>query len=216
MYQLNEVRFQTILDIPSLIIPDQTVTCITGESGSGKTAFLRLLSRLITPDVGSILYRDQPLSSYGAVELRRQVVMMPQETVIFPGTLGDNLQAGLRFSEKSMPAKYLLEEMLDFVKLEKSLETDPNQLSGGEKQRLALGRVLLMNPTVLLLDEPSASLDDETESFVIQRVVEFTRRNNAALIMVTHSKRLAQSIGGHHIVFAHGRPVINSGVDTDE
>lgn len=211
MYQLNDVRVQTILDIPALTIPSQAITCVTGESGSGKTTFLKLLNRLITPDAGSILYHDRPLSSYEPVELRRQVVMMSQEPLLFPGTLGDNLQAGLQFSEKPAAAKHALRGMLEYVKLEKPLETDPHKLSGGEKQRLALGRILLMNPAVLLLDEPSASLDDETEAFVIHQVVEFVRRNNSALVMVTHSKQLAQSIGGQHIAFSDGRPAVERG-----
>lgn len=216
MYQLNDVRVQTILDIPALTIHDHAVTCITGESGSGKTTFLRLLNRLITPDTGSILYHSRLLSSYDPVLLRRQVVMMSQEPLIFPGTLGDNLQMGLHFSEKPAASDHDLKEMLAFVKLEKSLTADPLKLSGGEKQRLALGRILLMSPAVLLLDEPSASLDDETEEFVIQRVVEYVRRNGSALVMVTHSKRLAQSIGGHHITFANGSIAVNTGGDLHE
>ena len=211
MYELHDVRFQSILHIPSLTINGNEITCITGESGGGKTTFLRLLNRMITPDTGTILYQGHSLSTYDPVSLRRQVLMMPQEPLLFPGTLGENLQQGLAFSEKPPATDQALKDMLAFVKLDKSLEADPLKLSGGEKQRLSLGRILLMNPSVLLLDEPSSSLDDDSEEFVIQRVVEYVSQRKAALVMVTHSKRLAQSLGGSHIIFSAGRPTVETG-----
>ncbi|SMP62761.1 ABC transporter ATP-binding protein [Anoxynatronum buryatiense] len=206
MFQINQLRVGSILDIPALTIEPQTITCINGESGSGKSTFLRLLNRMISPDTGTINYQGTPLEEIDPVTLRRQVVMMSQEPLLFPGSIADNLQMGLRFSEKPDASGTELAEMLRFVKLQQPLDKDPFKLSGGEKQRLALGRVLLMNPDVLLLDEPSASLDDETESFVLQRVVERVHQQQKTLLLVTHSKTLAASMGEKHLVFAHGTP----------
>lgn len=206
MFQINELRVGSILEISALTIVPHAITCITGESGSGKSTFLKLLNRMISPDTGRISYAGKSLEEIDPVLLRRQVVMMAQEPLIFPGTLADNLQMGLRFSEKPAASETDLAEVLELVKLNQPLEKDPLKLSGGEKQRLALGRVLLMKPDVLLLDEPSASLDDETEHLVLQRVVDRVRQQQQTMIMVTHSKSLAASMGERHLVFANGVP----------
>jgi len=206
MFQINELRVGSILEISALTIVPHAITCITGESGSGKSTFLKLLNRMISPDTGRISYAGKSLEEIDPVLLRRQVVMMAQEPLIFPGTLADNLRMGLRFSEKPAASETDLAEVLELVKLNQPLEKDPLKLSGGEKQRLALGRVLLMKPDVLLLDEPSASLDDETEHLVLQRVVDRVRQQQQTMVMVTHSKSMAASMGERHLVFANGVP----------
>ncbi len=206
MFQLKNIRLHKILHIPDLIIEGNRITCITGESGGGKTTLLKLLNRMKTPDAGTITYLGQPLESYDPVQLRRQVVMMAQDSLVFPGSIRENLLIGLRFSEKPGVSDDVLKSMMEMVKLRKTLDEDPSNLSGGEKQRLALGRVLLMYPEVLLLDEPSSSLDEETESLVISRITDYVHKRGKTLVMVTHSKALAESIGGDHITFENGSP----------
>jgi putative ABC transport system ATP-binding protein len=193
MFRLEAVSYKTILRIEQLTLPGGKVTCIVGESGSGKTTLLRLLNKMISPDTGEIYYHNTPLSSIPSVELRRAVVMLPQVPAIFPGTIGDNLLAGLRFSEKLPATTDELTKILSLVHLRKELSNDAEKLSGGEKQRLALGRVLLLEPEVMLLDEPSAALDEETEQIIIDSLVNFTKSNNKTLIMVTHSKNIAKN-----------------------
>lgn len=206
MFQLKNVSLDMILHIPDLTIEGNRITCITGESGGGKTTLLKLLNRMRTPDAGTITYLGQPLESFDPVQLRRQVVMMAQDPLVFPGNIRENLLMGLLFSEKPQVSDNDLKSMMEMVKLGKSLDEDPSNLSGGEKQRLALGRVLLMYPEVLLLDEPSSSLDDETESLVISHVTDYVQKTGKTLVMVTHSKALAESIGGDHIIFENGSP----------
>jgi putative ABC transport system ATP-binding protein len=210
MFYLNQVNYKNILDINELQIPAGKVTCIVGESGSGKTTLLRMLNKLISPDSGVIYFRDIPLDKLNSVELRREVVMLAQNPAIFDGTVRDNLLIGLNFSEK--PPVYD-EEMLDILKLvnlKKKLDEDTDKLSGGEKQRLALGRLLLMNPEVLLLDEPSSALDEATEKIIIERTVAFARDKNKTLIMVTHSKKVAEDFSDITIEINKGQ-IISKG-----
>ncbi len=192
MFSIEQVTYKNILSVPKLTIQEKEITCIVGESGSGKTTLLRMLNHLISPDQGSITFQNEDLMDMDPIELRRKVVMLPQTPVIFQGTLRDNLEIGLRFSDKTPPSEKELEETLERVKLRKKLDENAQNLSGGEKQRLALGRILLMEPEVLLLDEPSSALDDETESLIIQTFVDYAKMYNKTLIMVTHSKALAK------------------------
>lgn len=191
MFEIKGLKFKHILDIDYLKL-DQPVTCIVGASGSGKTTLLRHLNRLNVPDAGEIRYQGTELSTLDPVVLRRRVVMLGQTPVIYEGTVGDNLQTGLRFSQKPPVSPGALEEILDQVGLRQSPEDWCDKLSGGERQRLCLARVLLMDAETYLLDEPSAALDADTETFIIDHLTEFVRARGRELVIVTHSPRIAQ------------------------
>ena len=191
MFTFKDVKYKNILAIKNLNIPQHRITCIVGQSGSGKTTLLRLLNKLISCDSGTLFYKDKDINTFNPVELRRSVVMLPQSPAIFKGSVKDNLLIGLNFSEKPLVPDEKLLEALRLVKLNKTLDQDAEKLSGGEKQRLALGRVILMEPDVLLLDEPSSALDEETEQLIIEALVHYTKQHHKTLIMVTHSKKVA-------------------------
>lgn len=205
MFLMENVRFKNILNIENMRIPQNKITCIVGESGSGKTTLLKLLNHLISCDEGEIWYKGKNLKELDPVMLRREVVMLSQVPLIFPGTIKDNIIMGLNFCEKPGIEDRELYELLKSVKLEKDLSADASQLSGGEKQRLALCRIMLMKPAVLLLDEPSSALDDETEKLIIEKIVQFTSINNKTLVMVTHSKNIARVYGEHIVTMDKGR-----------
>ncbi|SHJ37391.1 putative ABC transport system ATP-binding protein [Clostridium amylolyticum] len=193
MFSIKGLVYKDILAINRLELLGNKIICIVGESGGGKTTLLKMLNKLVSPDKGEILYNNISLKDIDSVNLRREVVMLSQIPAIFEGTIKDNLLIGLKFSEKPMVSDKVLEEALSFIKLNKNLEDNSENLSGGEKQRLALARVLIMNPKVFLLDEPSSALDEDTEKFVIEKLVNHTRKNNKTLIMVTHSKSIAEN-----------------------
>lgn len=191
MFKLTNIQFKDILDIPSLVI-NKSITCIVGSSGSGKTTLLRMLNCLNVPDSGTIIYNGQELSETDTIKLRRRVVMLGQTPVIYSGTIEDNLQIGLEFSKKLPASQSAMMEVLERVELNKPLTDSCTNLSGGEKQRLCLARVMLMDADTYLLDEPSAALDKETELFIIDNFTKFILENNKELIMVTHSEQIAE------------------------
>ena len=191
MFLFKEVKYKDILNIKALTIPENKVTCILGESGSGKSTLLRLLNKLISYDRGEIFYNNQSLREIDSVKLRRSVVMLPQSPAIFSGNIKDNLLIGLKFAEKPPVSDDRLHAVLKLVHLDEDLNKDAEKLSEGEKQRLTLGRVLLLDPHVFLLDEPSSSLDEDTEHIIISSLVDYVKKNNKTLIMVTHSKKVA-------------------------
>jgi putative ABC transport system ATP-binding protein len=212
MFTLKNVSYKQILDIPQLTIESSKVTCIVGESGSGKSTLLRLLNKLISCDSGDIFYKGQSLNSINSIELRRNVVMLSQQPAIFPGTVKDNLLIGLKFAEKPAVDDTKLREILGIVHLNKNLSEDCDKLSGGEKQRLALGRVILLDPEVFLLDEPSSALDEETERIIIENLIAYTKETNKTFVMVTHSKKVAQTYSDIIIEINQGKVVYSKEV----
>ena len=191
-----------------LIIKENAITCITGQSGSGKSTFLRLLNNLDDPSEGEIYYQDVSFKEIDPIQLRREITMVPQSPVIFDGTIRDNLQLGLKFSEKDSASDHQLNHVMKMMELEQELEEDAENLSGGEKQRLALARAILLDADVFLLDEPTSALDDLTASHVIKNFVDYGKGKHKTIIMVTHDQELAESIADHFIYMDHYSQVI--------
>lgn len=190
MFEIRDLRFKHILDIPRLTL-NHPISCIVGPSGSGKSTLLRHLNRLYVPDSGEIYYNGEPLSALDPVVLRRRVVLLGQTPVLYEGSVGDNLQIGLKFAQMLPASETALKAVLERVGLHKSLDGWCDRLSGGERQRLCLARVLLMDAETYLLDEPSAALDKETEDFVVSRLTQFVLEHGKNLVIVTHSEQIS-------------------------
>jgi len=191
-FLLERVTYKNILDIERLEIPQGKVTCIVGESGSGKTTLLRLLNNLNSAERGVVFYKGENVDRVDPVALRRRVVMLPQNPVMFPGTVADNLGTSLELAGKAPKPENAFTNILERVRLRKGLHEDAADFSGGEKQRLALARVLVLEPETLLLDEPSSALDEKTEEEVVTNVVDCARKEGRTLVMVLHSLELAR------------------------
>ncbi|MDK7475757.1 ABC transporter ATP-binding protein [Bacillus paranthracis] len=194
MFILKDVTYKDILHIPYLQIQKEKITCIIGESGSGKSSLLRMLNDLQSPTSGTIEYNGKLISDYPPIQLRRDVVMLGQTPPIFDGTIKNNLLMGLRLSEKPFPNDDILQSALKVVSLEKSLEDNADSLSGGEKQRLAFARIVLMDPPVYLLDEPTSALDSDTERRVMKQFTMLAKEKKKTVIFITHSQQLPEEI----------------------
>lgn len=203
MFEFNQMVYQNILSIESLKIERKHVTCVVGQSGGGKTTFLRLLAKLISPTSGEILYDGINLEVLNSLKYRQSVVMMSQKSPLFEGTIRDNFMRTLSFHQKPYWEDQL-HNVLNIVHLDKLLENPVSTLSGGETQRVALARVLLLDPDVILLDEPSSGLDDATEAQLIKTVVEYVKEGQKTLIMVTHSNAMARRYGDQIVTIHQG------------
>lgn len=208
MFEFIDVRYKDIIDIPSLVIKKGQITTLIGESGGGKTTILRLLNKMISPTDGEIMFQNKALGKINSVSHRQQVTMLSQNPIVFDGNIKENLIAGFEFQGRQIPNDTTLNEVLKRVQLKKNLMDSVERLSGGEKQRLALGRVLLLDSPIYLLDEPSSALDDSTEKLIIEMFTEFAKENNKTLIMVTHSKDIAYKYSDEIIKIANGRCVL--------
>lgn len=206
VFELKDLKFKDILDIPSLTFY-KGITSIVGKSGSGKTTLMLALNKMITPTSGDVYYYGENIKAMDAVKLRRKVLMLGQQPIIFPGNVRDNLNQGLKFAKKELADDKKLKELLDYVDLDKDLEDDPSDFSGGEKQRIAIARVIAMEPDVYLLDEPSAALDSELANNTIEKISEIAKEKGHTIIMVTHSDEIAKNISDKVVTIDKGRVI---------
>ena len=164
-----------------------------GPSGCGKTTVLRLLAGLEVPEQGSIRINGRVVASAGKNLVppeKRDVGMVFQDLALWPHmTVQQNLMFGLNArGVQKREAEARVQEMLHRVGLERRAEARPHQLSGGEQQRVALARALVSRPSILLMDEPLSSLDDERKRTIASDLLRLQSQLGFTLIYVTHDQ----------------------------
>ncbi|WP_299033387.1 ATP-binding cassette domain-containing protein [uncultured Anaerococcus sp.] len=203
MFELKNVKFLDVLDIPYLKIRKGKVTVITGPSGSGKSTLLKLLNKMLSPTSGNIYYKGTDLKEFDSIKLRREIPMLGQDVIRFRKNVKDNLLQGLIFQERDKVSDEILINALKAVGLDMKLDTDIESLSGGEMQRVAIARLLLLDSDVYLLDEPTSALDSATEDLVIKNFIE--KSQGKTIIYVTHSEKIANKYADRKIRIVGGK-----------
>ena len=188
-------------------IPGSSLTVITGSSGAGKTTLLRLLLGLDVPDTGSVSIDGQDINEAKFSSVQAAIVLVPQEPVLFTGTLSENLLLGLEGSS----TKHLLQAcdragLLETVrKLPKGLETEvgsgKHMLSGGQLRRMAIARALLRQPAILLLDEPTTGLDVQNSMLILNTLRRIS--DHTTVVMVSHRSEPLKA-SDHHLILSDG------------
>lgn len=178
------------------------VTALFGRSGAGKSTLVNLIAGLLRPDRGTIRIDETTLFDDSAgIDVpihRRRVGYVFQEARLFPHlSVGGNLLYGRRFAAR-VDHWVTLEEIVDLLGIRALLERRPSSLSGGEQQRIAIGRALLSNPRLLLMDEPLASLDQERKGEILPYIERLRDRMSMPIVYVSHAvdevSRLADTV----------------------
>jgi tungstate transport system ATP-binding protein len=203
--ELKQLSLETggrrLIDRIDLKVQNRGITVILGPNGAGKSLLLRLMHGLIEPTEGAILWGNAPMDD----KIRRRQAMVFQKPVLLRRTAAANVAyaLGLRGLPRSKRATRAL-QALELAGLQHHAFTPARVLSGGEQQRLCLARALSLDPEVLLLDEPTASLDPAS-TLAIERLLIDAKHRGIKVIVVTHdvgqARRLAQAI----IFLHHGR-----------
>ncbi|HUU89406.1 MAG TPA: ABC transporter ATP-binding protein [Candidatus Glassbacteria bacterium] len=201
----------TAIDSVSLNLETNKILVLVGVNGSGKTTMLRLLAGLEEPDTGSIIINK---SIKEANELRQLSTLVFQKTVMFNRTVYSNLEFGLKIrgNRKDVIDKRIC-EVLKIVGLEGFENRNAKKISGGEQQRVALARAFLLEPKILLLDEPTSNLDVNSAK-IIEKVIQNRKRSDTIIVLSTHNLYQAKRLGDE-IVHIHEGKIINQAKTKD-
>lgn len=186
----------------------QDITCsfspgkiygVVGPSGAGKSTLLRILNLLETPSAGEVYYFNKVVARSERLKLQRRMAMVFQQPVLFSGSVLDNVVYGLKVRGENIEAgKAKIKEVLSRVGLDGRERQKALTLSGGEAQRLALARVLILQPEILLLDEPTANLDPANVKMIEKLLLDIKQERSTTIILVTHNlfqaKRIADEV----------------------
>lgn len=195
-YRTSEGPLKVLKEIDLSLAAGRSLA-LTGESGSGKSTLLHLAAGLDSPDSGLVIVAGQTISSLGdsgRAALRRGVVgLIFQQFNLIPSL---DVAANLAFHAR-LAGRYDAEwqsVLIAKLGLSDLLKRYPEQLSGGQQQRVAIGRTLAARPRLVLADEPTGNLDEATGDAVLALMMELVAETGSALLMVTHSSRLAERL----------------------
>ncbi|MFZ1729162.1 MAG: ATP-binding cassette domain-containing protein [Bacteroidota bacterium] len=179
---------------------------IRGASGCGKSTLLRILARLEAPQCGSITLGGTDVTAIDAPAYRRRVAYLQQLPVMLEGSVRDNLLLAYRFSTDTPPTdESLLAKLADVELRDIALDASAAELSVGQQQRLALLRLLEMRPEVLLLDEPTASLDPASAAQLMHAVTRQIDAHRLTLLIVSHQDLEFDGRVLRKVLLANGR-----------
>ncbi len=181
----------------SFSVPKGEYVAIVGESGSGKSTLLNMIGALDTPTSGKVVISGKEIFSMNDRKLtifrRRNIGFIFQAFNLIPElTVEQNIVFPVLLDYQKPDRKYL-EELLSVLNLKERRNHLPSQLSGGQQQRVAIGRALFTRPALILADEPTGNLDSQNTSEVIALLKEASKKYEQTIIMITHSRSIAQT-----------------------
>jgi len=211
---------QLALEDVSLEIPQGRKVALLGANGSGKSTLLKLLDALYLPTAGSLIAFDVPLTQAlledeaFAFAFRRRVglVFQDPEVQLFSPTVWDDIVFGpLHLGLPVVEVRERAAEVMTLLGIEKLADRVPHRLSGGEKKKVALASVLAIHPEVLLLDEPTASLDPRSQASLIDFLYTLNSEQNVTLVTATHDLAIVSEMADWVYVFAEDHHLIAQG-----
>jgi tungstate transport system ATP-binding protein len=196
-----------LLNIPSLSIEKGEILALIGPNGAGKTTFMQTLSYLLKPFQGEIFFRGKKVeTNHSVLEYRRKLAMVFQEPLLFDTTVFNNVASGLKIrgmKKKEMEDRVI--EQLDRFGISHLSHRSAKTLSGGEAQRTSLARAFALQPEILILDEPFASLDPPTRDSLIEDLEHILRQTQTTTILATHDRMEALRLSNRIAVMNAGK-----------
>ncbi len=203
-------RRSAVLDVAALDVPTGSALAIVGPSGAGKSTLLRVLGLIEPPSAGSVRLEGVLLDATAlpALALRRRIATVFQRPQLLTSSVLDNVAYGLRIRAVPKPEREARAlAALTELQLAPLAHAQANTLSGGELQRAALARALVLHPDLLLLDEPTANLDPANTALIEAALNSLRSHHNCTLIMVTHNLFQARRLSTHVAVLLEGKLV---------
>jgi tungstate transport system ATP-binding protein len=193
------------LDVPNLSVEHGETLTVVGPNGAGKSTLLLALARLLKPSQGDILYKGKSINQWDELEYRRKISFVFQSPLLMDMSVEQNVALGLKF--RNTPKEETQERVGKWMKqlgVESLAKRRAGQLSGGEAQRVSLARAFVLEPELLLLDEPFAALDPPTHAKLLEDLSALLKEAHRTAVFVTHnlseaaklSHRIAVLVGG--------------------
>lgn len=214
IYRLDSIRkcygSNVALDIEELTIAEGRLYTLTGANGAGKSTLLSILAFLAPPTSGEVFYDGKRVvrDPVSIVEYRRKVTLLHQSPYLFGGTVYDNVAFGLKARGiQGETRQRRVDKALDDVGLQGFRDRKARELSGGEAQRVAMARALVLEPEVLLLDEPLANIDRGTTG-LLETVIASLPLRGTTVVLITHDPDQPDRLNGESIVLEGGKVVM--------
>lgn len=188
--ETRNLKYLSKISYPDLRIESDKITFIKGASGCGKSSLLKLFNMTVTPDEGEIFYNGKPIESYEPTLLRKEILLVGQTVFLFDLTVKENFDQFFNYRKQQTISKQMIEKYLKICGLDIDINQSCTVLSGGEKQRVFLTICLSLNPKILMLDEPTASLDLKMRNKVMYGILEYCKENKITAIVVSHDEEL--------------------------
>ena len=216
-----QLKGQTIraLDQVNLQIPDGSIFGIIGYSGAGKSTLIRLINLLERPNEGQVIINNTDFTALSAKALRQEranIGMIFQHfNLLQTKTVAANIEMPMKLLGWSAAEREKrLNELLEFIDLKHKKDAYPDELAGGQKQRVGIARALANHPKILLCDEATSALDPQTTQSVLELLKKINREQGITIVMVTHEMDVIESVCDYVAVMEHGQ-VIETGSTLD-
>jgi len=204
--QIRDLHFQYPasdfkIEISDIKITQGSKIAISGKSGSGKTTLIHLISGILKPQSGKILFYDESITDMNDKEIRKHRILNigfifqefelleylnVMDNLILPYKINKSLVLDAEIKDKA-------KEIANRIGIGNKLDQHPKQLSGGERQRLAIARALITSPPLIIADEPTGNLDEKTSNIVMDEITDQVSYTNSTLIMISHNNELISS-----------------------
>ena len=195
-----------VLDIEALAVRRGEILAVIGPNGSGKSTLLRVMALLERPAAGEIRWQGRPVDAGGALDVRRRMAVVFQQAWLADMTAADNVALGLRFrGAATAERRARVDRWLRRFGISALADRLAPTLSGGEARRVALARALVLDPELLLLDEPFSGLDAPSRAALIPDLSGILRQDGITTVLVTHDRGEAQALGDRVAVLIGGR-----------
>ena len=204
--QIRDLHFQYPasdfkIEISDIKITQGSKIAISGKSGSGKTTLIHLISGILKPQSGEILFYDKSITDMNDKEIRKHRIsnigfifqefelldyLNVMDNLVLPYKINKSLVLDAEIKDKA-------KEIANRIGIGNKLDQHPKQLSGGERQRLAIARALITSPPLIIADEPTGNLDEKTSNIVMDEITDQVSYTNSTLIMISHNNELISS-----------------------
>jgi tungstate transport system ATP-binding protein len=211
LYELNNLikkyNDRTVINIKSLSLEEGKITGLLGPNGAGKTTLLEMLALILKPSSGELVFKNKKIKYDNSklLEQRRKVVLVQQSPILFTASVYNNVAFPLKIRKIAKEKiKATVDELLELVGLSEFMNSQGQNLSGGETQRIAIAQALACTPEVILLDEPTSSVDVENRGSIEKIIRDINLEKGISVIFTSHDMIQASRISDNTIYINNG------------